>query len=1290
MIILKHLTVERFRLLREVSLHFPQRGSILIQGPNEAGKSSLLESIYFALYGDTLIERGKRVLDDLISYGSANAIVTLTVSVSTTELAITRTLERGKGQKITLYVRKLGQPEEGPITRLGIANERIIAEMGRMDGDALRNSCLVEQKGLERLEILHGSVREATVRKLLGMDRLIRISERFKLSPTDEQQLDEAKERLRLAEVQARIPELSVRFETVEAALDAITVLEDLAEIGLQEADSAEQDVELERIASRRQEIKVRQSRVQQLKTADATLGQIVSAYEEMAHARESLPILEKQIEDLERREREELPGREQRVNELSELTRSFGTLQRMSNDLLTAVDTIKELEQDLKYQAEVQEDLVSLKEQIEQAQGRIGETEKALRELEERRRVGRPVLESRLQRLRTLGERLQVLQQIEKQYQHRLGLREQYKANSGQLRQKQKELRETEQEYRLVEAEAQQAKDQATLLESRWRGLSIRRQLEEWLRLKDQTQRLYDAEQHVRAAHQQQETLTQATLDARRAATKYLGIAIVCIVFFFFCGLGALVEGLQHTTITMIWATVAGILALLVAAGAGLSLQNYGKARIQERIADQQMQEAINRVGMMVAAREAVIRVGGNQEDMLKIEREVQNLGGNVPRSLDEVRLLLQQMPDNGESLADIQKKAKAKRDEANAARNQVNVTMEATASLHKECTQLEEARVREGWDTIDELLRADLSTLERLHQEITLLAGQESLPLSSVNARLRRTGIASSGTFAELLSPLTPILPELEEEQLGLPTLDTLVDSTMKATERELAALDGKIDLVTDMMGQLKSHQESLALLLMRKKVIEERHTRYQTSNPLQQLEQAREQQAVLRSALQSLQDSLRQRVKPLGITFGQAAINNAEIAARKQLEELYTALASKLIFQEQREQYIELLKDHQESLAEYYKQLAKFSNTLGSWIVPPNPFADALKALRIRCQHELAEANEVGIIKELDSLQMQEGAYRAKIALCQQEIEDAQHSIAALLVQRHRPMPKSYSYLDLCTIWPLLAEYKAEDREHLEQERVAVEQELLHLEATEAELSSRLHTGGSVIDVLMAHTRLDQQERVYQTKKRGNALVQATSERLLRKIIPRTEYNMQHLLPLITSGRYHDVHLTTEEEAGSISGGPFILRVWDTAAGAYVFKSALSGGAADQLSLALRLAFAIAVLPRELTAAPGILILDEPLSSFDRARAQALADALAGELVSQHFEQILLISHSSAFDPAMFPYHVYLDNGLVVESNLPVVQAVTHRATPMPIGSPEDELDGGETLHIAALPA
>ena len=79
MIILKHLKVKQFRLLRDVDLYFPQRGSIFISGPNEAGKSTIFESIYFVLYGEPLtIGYGKRAapsLNELIHYGEKQAII---------------------------------------------------------------------------------------------------------------------------------------------------------------------------------------------------------------------------------------------------------------------------------------------------------------------------------------------------------------------------------------------------------------------------------------------------------------------------------------------------------------------------------------------------------------------------------------------------------------------------------------------------------------------------------------------------------------------------------------------------------------------------------------------------------------------------------------------------------------------------------------------------------------------------------------------------------------------------------------------------------------------------------------------------------------------------------------------------------------------------------------------------------------------------------------------------------------------------------------------------------------
>lgn len=1245
MIILKHLTVERFRLLREVNLHFPQRGSILIQGPNESGKSALLESIYFALYGEALVAgRGKRSFDDLISYGAQNAIVTLILSIGTTEMTVTRIIERGKGQNVTLSIHRLGMPPEEPVMGALIANRRIVAELGHVDNETLRNSCLLEQKGLERLETLSGASREATIRKLLGIDRLMVLTEQFKVVPENEQHLQESLERLRLAEIQMRIPQLSQQLDDIETALDAVAVSEDLQEIDLQNTDISEQEQMQEQIQRRRNELKGQQLRIQQLRRADDTLEKIITSYEEMAEARHQLPELEKQIADLERREREDLPALEKRVGELAELTRSFGTLQRMSNDLLSAVDTIKDLEQEQKQHSEVQDDLKSLDQQIAHAEMRLLEAQQALQEMDERRRSGRPQLEARLLRMKTLSERLAVLRQVEDRYVHRMATTEQVEENEAQLRKLQSDLQRSEMTLSQVEEEATQAQSQADTLEKRRRQLSLRTQLEEWARLKGLSQGLNDAEYQVRLAHQNQEKAMTALQTARSTNFKYLGIIVVSALVFLICIVAAF---LIHANIAL--AVFLGILAIFAAAAVAWGGLQYKKVGVQKTAVEQQVQDAINKVGAAVAARENAVRVGANNEAMNRIEYEIRNLGGNVPRALEDAQGFLRQLPTDNEKLVNVQKQAREKADAANAARNQVSVTTEAVTRLRQEYVKMEEQRTQEGWDNIEMHLQEDRAAVERMHQEITLLAGQEGLPLPSINARLQQ---------ASSFSPFPSVSLPQEEESIGIPELESLVESTVKATERELATLDGKLDLVTDLAAQVKIHQDAVDVLLSRRKAIEGRNARYEVDSPTAQIERAREQQVGLRQALQTLQDSLRQRVKPLGIAFGQTAISNAEAATRKHLEELQITLGNKLMLQEKHTDYTNRLKENQESLSDHYKQLARYSNSLGSWIVPPNPFAEVLAALRARCRNEIQEADEPAILREFEELQQREGASHAKIALCHQEISEAQERITTMLMQRNRPKPKSYALSDITAVWPLLNQYSVQNRAQLENDRISIEQELDKHEEQELALSTQLQTGGETLDLERERAHVEQLERIYQTKKRGNALIKAVDQRLMRKMLPRTEYYMQQILPLLTSGRYHDVHLTNEPEEGTISGGAFQLSVWDSAAGEYVSRSALSGGAADQLSLALRLAFAIATLPRELSLAPGFILLDEPLSSFDRGRTQALVDVVTGEVMSQHFEQILLISHSSAFDPSMFPYHVYMDNGLVVESNLPVV--------------------------------
>ena len=1243
MIILKHLMVEHFRLLKEIDLHFPQRGSILIQGPNEAGKSTLFESIYFALYGDAVASlAGKHLrhnLDDLILYGETCATVSLTLSIRAKELTITRTIERGKGQYISLLVRRLGMPEEEPSTNLAAANERIITELGRIDGETLRNSCFIEQKGLGRLENLDGRGREAVLSKLLGLEELTRLSEQFKLTDQDEQLLNDARERLSLAEVQARIPELSLQLGQIEATLDAISITENLAEVSQQEAEIAERRLILEQIDVKRGHLKARQNRIQQLKKADTVLGEIIASYEAIAEAQRSIPELEHQIAELERREREELPVLEQRVRDLSELTRSFGTLERMAADLLTAVNTIKELEQELKEYERDQDDMKELDEKIIHARLRVEEAQQAQHEMEEQQRLAKPQLVTRLQRLLALSQQLKTLRQVEEEYQQIKAQQGQPQESIIQLQKAERELQETEQELTLVQNEAQQLQQEADDIEKRWRKLSIHRQLEEWQRLKGQARGLMEAEQHVKAAHQHQEQLTLEALAQRRAATIQLGIVIVCVVLLLLCAGAGLVQVLHQA---YIFATIAGMAALLLAAGAGVSLQTYNKTHIKEQEAHRQMQAATDRVGMMVSARATAMRMnggpGGNNEALDQVEHEIRALGGTVPRSLKEAENLLQQVSTDDESLADIQQRMNESRNKALAARNQVNVTMEAVAVARKEYGRLQELNKEESQESLDEKLHAKEAAIEQIHNEIIAAAGNEGLPLP-VGAEFN----APKEVGLDQAKPYEPVIEE-----------------AIRSTEREIATLDSKIASLPNLVTQVKIYQDALEVLLARKQVLVDRLERYRDNPPIQQVERAREQQLALRDALRGLQDSLRRRVQPLGVSFGQAAISNAEVSARKQLELLQITLGSKIELENRYVAYTVLLKDRQQSLSEDYRQLSKFSGSLGSWIIPPNPFAEALVALRERCEREMQQEGEDEILRELEELRLQEGASGVKIELCREEIQMAHEHIATMLAQRSRPPAKGFTLVDIAAVWPLVGEYSPQDRIRCEEELGLVEQELLQLEQQELELSKRLQTGSEKLDLEQARKRMEQQERNYQTKKLGGLLIEATCDRLMCKAIPSTEYYIQQILPVLTLGRYHDVRLITEPEEGTASGGAFQLSIWETAAGEYIAKSALSGGTADQVSLALRLAFAIAALPRELGAAPGFLLLDEPLSSSSRDRMQALMKIVTGDMLEQHFEQIFFITHDSAFEPALFPYRIYVEDGVIVESNLPVATA------------------------------
>ena len=149
-----------------------------------------------------------------------------------------------------------------------------------------------------------------------------------------------------------------------------------------------------------------------------------------------------------------------------------------------------------------------------------------------------------------------------------------------------------------------------------------------------------------------------------------------------------------------------------------------------------------------------------------------------------------------------------------------------------------------------------------------------------------------------------------------------------------------------------------------------------------------------------------------------------------------------------------------------------------------------------------------------------------------------------------------------------------------------------------------------------------------------------LEQTSESLRNRVKPQVERYMGLILPVITSGRYKAVKLDED----------YTVRVFDPEAGEFKPKEVFSGGTEDQLLLAMRLAFALALIPQAKGHNPEFLFLDEPLGSSDRVRREGILALLHQEL-SQNFKQIFLISHVGDLE-AEADTIIQMENGAVRE--------------------------------------
>ena len=362
MIKLERLRVEGFKHLSGIDLSFPSRCCVLIEGQNEAGKSTLFESIYFALYGDALVKRGGGGgrINSAVRHSLSEAFVALTVSVGDTQLEIQRSIFRRRTNTAQLVITYPSRDPE-TVSRPRAVNARIIQELNGLDGDALLNSCFVEQKRLDKLEDSSRAKREQVLLKLLDMDRLTKLGDAFKWGKDNDYELGIAKDKLQLVRAARELAQAQEHQTQVERQLKLVAIHIDLDEIDRQREIIKKQSVEQETQEAKVSRLDQQLARLSDLRSAETALVAIQSSLDTIDDHKAEIQRLQDELDELDRLEHEELPGKRADLE----------TLETMQSHL----DEIKGLE-DVRRQAEDKrkrlESILSLADRLEEPKRRL------------------------------------------------------------------------------------------------------------------------------------------------------------------------------------------------------------------------------------------------------------------------------------------------------------------------------------------------------------------------------------------------------------------------------------------------------------------------------------------------------------------------------------------------------------------------------------------------------------------------------------------------------------------------------------------------------------------------------------------------------------------------------------------------------------------------------------------------------------------------------------------------------------------------------------------------------
>ena len=329
------LSLENFLCYREgvPTLDFSGIHVACLCGPNGHGKSALLDSITWCLWGKA---RGK-THDDLISYGADQCRVELDFMARDTQYRAVRTHARGGGRRrqgvSDLQLQVLGPDGAQPITGNHIreTQEKIDQTVG-MDYETFTNSAFLLQGRADEFSNKTPADRKAVLAKILGLENYDRLQARAR------EKLEQT--RTMTAAMEGSLGQMRSQVEQIGDLSEALTAVEEtLSRVGQQ---LEEQRLETNTLRSKVTELERLRQRLQESELQLQTLKQEITQLESAAELARGRVIQYQELlreADSIKEGAAKLEQARQRFETLEGVRQTHGKLNQERIELVRAVD---------------------------------------------------------------------------------------------------------------------------------------------------------------------------------------------------------------------------------------------------------------------------------------------------------------------------------------------------------------------------------------------------------------------------------------------------------------------------------------------------------------------------------------------------------------------------------------------------------------------------------------------------------------------------------------------------------------------------------------------------------------------------------------------------------------------------------------------------------------------------------------------------------------------------------------------------------------------------------------